>query len=188
MRETQHACSTVPSFSPCLLLFLLYGKFPYAFELLVSFPQKDFFMEIRWSLDFLNFKKLLESLGHSKMLSSLHPVQKREDKSCPPACEAHIVSRVLLSPRSAGRSLPAMGRGRSAADPLPRSARLPAQPWAPHSQSQWGLFMLLPLMNFKALFSPLLFYFYLNYCNLVCSHVKHFTERIFFSNSFLQAS
>lgn len=95
MRETQHACSTVPSFSPCLLLFLLYGKFPYAFELLVSFPQKDFFMEIPWSLDFLNFKKLLESLGHSKMLSSLHPVQKREE--LPPCVwSSHCVPRFAL--------------------------------------------------------------------------------------------
>lgn len=48
-----------------------------------------------------------------------------------------------------------------------------AEPWMLHSQSQWGLFMLLPLMNFKALFPSLLFYFYLNCCNLVCSNVKH---------------
>lgn len=50
--------------------------------------------------------------------------------------------------------------------------------------------MLLPLMNFKAFFSSLLFYFYLNYCNLVCSHVKHLfsLEGIFFSNSFLQTA
>lgn len=33
--------------------------------------------------------------------------------------------------------------------------------------------MLLPLMNFKALFPSLLFYFYQNYCNIVCSNVKH---------------
>lgn len=59
-----------------------------------------------------------------------------------------------------------------------------------HSPAQWGLFMLLPLMNFKALFSPPLFYFSQNYCNLVCSHVKHLLalKAIFFSNYFLQKS
>lgn len=57
--------------------------------------------------------------------------------------------------------------------------QLAAEPWTVHSQPQWGLFMLLPLMNFKALFSSPLLYFSLNYCNLVCCHVNHFNWKGF---------
>lgn len=138
MRETQHTCSTVPSFSPCLLLFLLYGKFPYAFELLVSFPQKDFFMEIPWSLDFLNFKKItrefrtLQNFGFAsssteeRKADPLHVQLTLWPALCPPRAQlgvlclrrghgsalpwirSHAARRSRLSP---GRRIPSLSGG-----------------------------------------------------------------------------